>query len=411
MKAKSKEETDYTITENRIALLVLSLSSLIIYSLLFSASFITGRMVTLLTLFSVLVFIFSSVKLINSFQIESIYLQIVFPVFIIYEFIIIIRGWNFSYHEIKSYIETGYILWPFLIPAFIFFNKKISTMALLLKWIFIIGVVFLLLSIIFPPLLLTRNTAETFIGLATGCGFLLLNARYLSNKKVNYSFIILFIALLSLIYLSRRNGIVSLAGIIIASYFINIFNKSSADLFKFLPVIGCLLIFVLIYFDTFTSTLAGKLIARIDHDTRSHLFEMFFFDMSDNLLFGKGLKGTYYFPMPELEIDGLVYGEVEYRNIIENGYLQLLLTGGIIHILLFILILLPAAILGLFFSNNQFSQACGIIIFLWLLDMVIYGLPRLSLNYIVVWISVGICYMQSIRKLNNQEIMSEFEKI
>jgi hypothetical protein len=111
------------------------------------------------------------------------------------------------------------------------------------------------------------------------------------------------------------------------------------------------------------------------------------------------------------EIDGEIYQAVQYRNLIENGYLQLLLTGGIIHIILFLLVLLPAAIKGIFMSSNQFTKACGVVIFLRLLDMFFYGLPSFTLAYILVWICVGVCYKTSIRRMTNDEIRSEFKKI
>jgi hypothetical protein len=134
--------------------------------------------------------------------------------------------------------------------------------------------------------------------------------------------------------------------------------------------------------------------------------------MEDHMVFGKGMNGTYYYPMEETEQDdGIIYPEEEYRNNIENGYLQLLLTGGIVHVVLFLLILLPAAINGIFRSQNQFSMAAGVMVLLWLIDMCIYGLPTLSFHYILVWICVGICYKTSIRNKTNDEIRSEFQEL
>ena len=98
-----------------------------------------------------------------------------------------------------------------------------------------------------------------------------------------------------------------------------------------------------------------------------------------------------------------------YRKGIENGYLQLYLNGGGIYIALFLLVLLPAALLGIFKSSNQLAQASGIIVFLWLLDMAVWGLPRLTLEYLLVWICAGICYKKSLRDTPDEEI-SEFFK-
>jgi hypothetical protein len=165
------------------------------------------------------------------------------------------------------------------------------------------------------------------------------------------------------------------------------------------------------YFDDARELFFNKMESRISEDTRSELFRMFFKDLNDHLAIGKGMNSTYYFPLWNEEIDGVVYGAVQYRNLIENGYLQLLLTGGLVHIILFLLVLVPAAIKGIFMSSNQFVKACGILVLLRLIDMLFYGLPTLSLWYILVWISVGVCYKTSIRNMTNDEIRCEFNKI
>jgi hypothetical protein len=127
------------------------------------------------------------------------------------------------------------------------------------------------------------------------------------------------------------------------------------------------------------------------------------------MIFGKGMNGTYYFPVGgEIPDENITFSEVDYRDIIEIGYLQLLLSGGIIHVVLLLMVLLPAAILGISRSLNLFSKACGLIILLWLVDMLIYGLPILSLHYIFVWICVGICYSPGIRNMSEDAMRSQF---
>jgi len=290
-----------------------------------------------------------------------------------------------------------------------------TTLALFIKWIYIFVFFFIVLNLIFPKLLLEQLTAELVIHtLVYPFGFLLLNSRYLSNKKVNISFIIIFIAFLSLTYLARRNAVITLSGFIIAAYFLNTFYRSKTLLFKLFPLligIGVLSFFV---FDTFSAKITKRLNERIYEDTRTGLFDQFFFDLkhTQSMVFGKGMDGTYYCPIEgEVTSDGVVISDVTFRNVIENGYLQLLLKGGIVYIVLFLLVLIPAAFYGIFRSSNQFTRACGFMVFLWLIDMLIYGLPTLCLHYIIVWICVGFCYKKSIRNKTDGEIQEEFQKI
>ena len=392
-----------------VAIFVISISSWLLWELLRISGVIDWKTLTFLKVVSFVPFVFSSYNLLQSYSFESKYFKGVFYLFLLYSFITVIRGWSFSYNSLKGYLENGTILWPYIIPLFVFFNKKIANIGLLIKWIYIVGLFFLVVSLIFPTLLLQRPTGQIIVGFSIPCGFLLLNAAYLSNKRVNISFIIIFVSLLSLTYLARRSGMGTLLGFIFAAYFINIMNKSRALLFKIFPVLVFCLIFFLLSFANFTLTLTNRLEERMYEDSRSGLFAMFFVEMDNYMIFGKGMSGTYYYPMSGgLLDDGVtIFAEAQYRDIIENGYLQLLLTGGFVQIILFLAILLPAGLIGIFKSNNQLSKASGAVILLWLLDMFLYGLPTFTMHYILVWICVGICYSSSIRMKKDEEIRAE----
>jgi hypothetical protein len=396
--------------EKRIALFVGSVTSIAVWGLLSDFHIISGKMVTGLVALSVMVFAYSLYFLLNDFKSENKYFTTLFFIFFVYQMVTVIRGWSFSYNSFKDYLQTGFLFWPFIIPLFVFFNKKLSTIGLLFKWIYLVILPFLLLFIIFPTLLMNRATAEnivypTFVG-----GFLFLIANYLSNRKVNIIFIILVISLISVTYVARRNCVATLLGFLVSGYFLNILYKKKSTLFKFIPVLLITIFFFFSYFSNLGDHLTMKLKARMTEDTRSKLYELYLYEMKDYLLFGKGMSGVYFFPMAKSEVaEGVVFEQVVYRNVIENGYFQLLLSGGIIQIVLFLLILIPAAFLGIFKSSNQLSVASGGLIVLWLIDMFIYGLPSLSLHYILVWICVGICYKSSIRNITNDEIRKEFD--
>lgn len=394
---------------------IISITLVPILELMQTIGLITGKPNIALLLLSLCIFVISSYRLLTDYEFENKYFKFVFLLFIAYELSIIIRGWSFSYSVLLENMLSRVTFWPLIIPLFVFIDKKVATFALLIKYIYFIGIFFLLINLVIPTLLLQRSTAETTIGIAISSGFLLLNASYLSNRKVNLSFIVIFISLLSVIYLARRNAIFTLSGFIILSYILNITNKSRSYLFRVFPVIIGILIFIFFSLNGLSTIVTKKLDERMNETNlsrlldRPELFEMYFFDMRDNMTFGKGMNGDYYFPIEEQQIDDVTFSEEEYRTVIENGYLQLMLTGGIVHIILFVMVLFPAALLGIFRSTNQFTMAAGILIFLWLLDMFIYGLPSLNLHYIFVWICVGICYKSSLRNMTNDQIKVEFQ--
>jgi len=365
-------------------------------------------MLTLLILISVIVIAYSLYFLLRDYKSENKYFKTIFIIFFLYQIVTVIRGWSFSYDSIKDYMQMGFIFWPFIIPLFVYFDKKISSIGFLLKWIYYMAIPFLLLFFIFPTLLFYRASAENLVAPVFFCGFLFLNANYLSDRKVNIVFLILLISLVSVIYVARRNCIVTIVGFMTAGYFLNMLYKRKSGIFKFLPILIICIFFFFSYNNHLGDHFTMKLKSRMTEDTRSKLYELYFYEMKDYMLFGKGMNGVYFYPMAKSEVDqGVVFGEVVYRNIIENGYLQLLLNGGIIQIILFVLVLLPAAFLGIFRSSNQLSVASGALILLWLTDMFVYGLPSLTLHYILVWICVGICYKSSIRNTTNDEIRAQ----
>ena len=146
-----------------------------------------------------------------------------------------------------------------------------------------------------------------------------------------------------------------------------------------------------------TPAMFNFLLERGDEDTRTGVEEYMAADMSSNdWIFGKGYNGKYFCPNVGDVTDVTGMG---YRDIIETGYLQIILTSGLIGLGLLVLILVPAVFLGLFKSKNVLSKAAAIWIFLW----IIYEYPTVgvafTMHYILVWISVGICYSSKIRNI------------
>jgi len=356
-------------------------------------------------------FIFSSYFLMTDFKQPGRYFRVIYTIFILYQCFIIIKGiinnieLSLSLKNVWIFLGNYPVSWAFIVPLFIFFTKDIRIYFKILNWIIIMGILFLFLCIIFPDILTNRISAGYLGSLSFGCVYILILAKYFDKRRVNMAFIVALVGLVSLTYLARRSGMFSFIMFFLVAYIINFFSKPKHFILNLLP----LLIFaiVVIYFNspTYSSKFTARLERRLTEDTRSEVFEMFFLGMKDDMIFGKGMYGTYYCPISgEDEEEGVEWAEIDFREIIENGYLQLILSGGIVYLVLFVLILLPAALLGIFKSRNQFTRSCGIIILLWLIDMFLFGLPTLSLHYIFVWICVGICYNSNLRFLSENKI-------
>jgi hypothetical protein len=136
------------------------------------------------------------------------------------------------------------------------------------------------------------------------------------------------------------------------------------------------------------------ILERAEEDTRTGVELYFYNDMHPiDWAIGRGINGKYYCPDIEESSD--------YRILIETGYLQIILKGGIIFLSLYLLMAVPALILGIFYSKNLLSKAAGIWILVALLSLYPATVNTFNLNYLLVWISMGICYSSHIRRMTD----------
>jgi len=151
----------------------------------------------------------------------------------------------------------------------------------------------------------------------------------------------------------------------------------------------------------------GLITERMGQRTRSLVEEYFYRDLkSRDWIIGKGLNGMYFCPGVEEGTNNISI----YRRVIETGYLQVILNGGLISLGLLLLIAVPAMIKGLFHSKNMLAKAAGIWIFMFLLFMYPGTLTIFSLFYIIVWVSIGICYSTRVRNMSDEELKAVLNK-
>lgn len=360
--------------------------------------------------FFVMLFLWSLFTLAKNFVFESKYYKYAFWTFFLYGLVTVIRGWTFAPADLTSYLRVSYIFWPFLMPLYTFIDKKMLTMSFIMECLYYIGLGYLAVAIVVPHLLLYRPTAEPIaFALALGCEFVLLNAMYMSNKKTNVSFLVVLLSVLSLVYLARRSAALLFAGIIGFSYLFALFSNRKPFIYKMFPFLIVAGVIVFFSVDKFSKSLTSNLNQRMNEDTRTDVINNFMIDMRNDMTFGKGMNGRYYCPVGGggVHDDGMEWEAVDYRDTIENGYLQLVLSGGIVHLVLFLLICIPAMFSGIFRSSNYFARSCGVIILLWLIYMFAFGQPNISVGYMLVWISIGVCYTPGLRNKTDLEIMLE----
>lgn len=364
-----------------------------------------------------LLFIIPTAYQLIHFRITNSYLKVVYTILCFWYILIIIRGIEFNKEFILGTIVEAYTgIFLYFVPLILLFPLNFSSLRRTFNAIIILGVVFVIFVLYFIQTLiypgsdpLSQSTIEYFAKtLSIPCGFILFTQKYHSQKINLWALIVMLITLAFAIIRARR-GLIFISGMILFISAIFYFSASKGKLLnKYIPLLMApILIMLSINFYQKNKSSAFSLITeRIDEDTRTGVELYFYADMEvKDWIIGRGMSGTYYCPL-ESYYD---YDVPDYRSGVETDYLTIILKGGIISLALLLLIAIPALIKGIFYSQNAFSKAAGAWIFIWLISLYPTTVTTFTVNYILVWISIGICYSSEIRNLSDDILIKYFK--
>lgn len=138
-------------------------------------------------------------------------------------------------------------------------------------------------------------------------------------------------------------------------------------------------------------------------DTRTFLYYEVFQDLKVNkaFIFGKGLNAGYY----------SASFETFSRPNVEVGFLQIILKTGILGFLLYMSIIVMAIFKALSDSNNLFIKSLGLLLASYVIMFFIENIIAYNLLNVIIWIVVGMCFSENLRKMNNKEIKELFHNI
>ena len=273
------------------------------------------------------------------------------------------------------------------------------------------GIAFLLFDILFIRDLLSRSyETQDLIEysakiLSLPCGFLLLTYAYHSNNRRLLALGVMAATLLLAVFRARRGLTLITASILVSAYLLYAFTTKNKIIAVYISVFAIIMgLFYTSYLYKINSkSLLGLMAERGDENTRTVVEVFFENDMEPtDWIIGKGINGEYFCPDCE---EGQ---ETNYRPYIETGYSQVILKGGIIMLTLYLLITVPAIILGIFYSNNLLSKASGIWIFIQLISLYPATVNSFILSFLLIWVSVGICFSKKIRNLKDDTLKAFF---
>ena len=135
-------------------------------------------------------------------------------------------------------------------------------------------------------------------------------------------------------------------------------------------------------------------------DTRTFLYFEVFQDLADNkaFLFGKGVGAGY---------SSIAFNTYS-RNIVEVGFLQILLKIGIVGFILYSAVIVSSIYQALGKSNSYFVKTLGLLLASYLLMLFIENVLAFNLLNVMIWITAGMCQSSKLRELSDNEIIALF---
>lgn len=328
------------------------------------------------------------------------------------------KPWGNDFMSLLSFhiVVQGYIL-AYFVPFFILFNYKRFSLFLFIKlspcialigighFIYNINTIVLKISLFNKPeeILFSGEQYSIWFSCVSFCLFL---SPYIKNKKIIVPIVLFAVcALITTIVYARRGSTLSIVLVLIIA---SLINFKSLLLWKKIMLIFSLFIgifFVVENLNINSIPLFNNILDKGLTNTREgeeYYFKKDLFNSSD-IIFGRGLYGTYYRPQYLRDSNGRLRFS-EKRNVIETGFYNLILKGGIIFACIYVLLLLGAVYRGLFFSKNNVVKLFSIWILLYLFELYPFGHCFFSVKFLLIWIGVCICYNNIYRNLSDKQI-------
>jgi hypothetical protein len=229
---------------------------------------------------------------------------------------------------------------------------------------------------------------------------LLMSYRFVPPAYIKIVTIAFILSILSAVAYGRRTAIVYHIVYGLAALYLYLTSQKTKLYKKITIAVSIFIIIYVIILNISDIPLFEFLIERMDpdkFDTRSGVEEFFYNDFVGKIfdwLFGRGIGGTYYCPS----------GDALYRTVIETGYLQFILNGGIILLGLFLIICLRSFYLGFFKSDNMLNKAMSLFILIQLVFLKGGNPFEFSFRAVLLWVCIVFCNSAKYRHLSNNQI-------
>jgi len=318
----------------------------------------------------------------------------------------IIRSFRLPSDQIITLFGHYLMAWAWLVPLAACFGPSPRCWRILIRYLKTVLIVAIPLT---PIAFFVFDDSKIWAGLleiSVLCIPYLLFSRITQRRNLVVKILMIgnFLALSFLN--SQRANFIFLIVVLFFMFFEWSRNSSVPAGRKILLVLGLLIVTTLVAQLNFANLMKVSRLDNMTVDTRTFLFVELADDLSDrNRIYGRGVLGTYYSPyFSYAEAHGLE-GDSSTRSVVEVGYLHMILKGGAIMVVLYLIVLVPAAYLGIFRSNNSIAKGGGYLIAAYLVMWTISYYSVFNAENIILWMAVGACMSPRFRALRDSEFI------
>lgn len=342
----------------------------------------------------------------NKLSIRS---NVLYIALLFWTIVVFLRGFSTDYDFLRSIFLSPYVFLPYTLP-FVVKYFSIMDFKKILSFIFYINILYLLFLLLFftrpgNDITLSLGFVEEVNKYLAFPNFLMLfSFTKLSKKEKLLTIIVFFVGFLISVFTARRSLTWTFACAFVLFMYLLYANNKRSLLKQIQFLIILIFIGVTMYFvyNKYENSLFGNLMAKIDADTRGTVLRDFDRDMEvDDLIFGRGLNGSYLLRETGREISENYSSQ---RNIIEAGYLNLVLKGGYILLILLLIIYLISIYNGFFKSKNNYSKAFAAFIFLHILEAYPAGVLTFNIRFFLIWFCIAMCWDKQFLKNTDDKL-------
>lgn len=304
--------------------------------------------------------------------------------------IMIVRHNLGVYDFIREALTSPYVFLPFilifLVPSYEYKSQHEIERAVVICMLLHVLLLIISFDRLFSNEINSSQLLENINHFFGYPAFYILFARVVSYKAYKIlASISIGVGLIASIYLARRGMALTYTfGIFI--FILLEFRNGNYSIFKrdkIIPFvfITCLGFYLFVSWDT----ISVALIDRLYEDSRSTVIDSYHQAMSYlDWIFGKGISGSYYTGI--YSEDEITFGN---RNIVEVGYLFLILYGGILYFLLFVYLNIISIYRIIHSSYFEYYGFAGVMI-VSTIELAYAGVPFFDLKTLIVWVGIWI---------------------